>query len=122
MKVLTIRQPWATLIMQQDKRFEFRSWKTEYRGELLIHAGKMMDKEAVERLRKYLPQELPVGKILGQAILANCFICDQTLKENLRKENKDIYAKSMFKEKFAWQLQKIKVFRNPIEIKGKLGL
>ena len=26
MKVLTIKQPWATLIMQGDKRYEFRSW------------------------------------------------------------------------------------------------
>ena len=40
MKVLTIKQPWATLIMQGDKRFEFRSWQTKYRGDLLIHAGK----------------------------------------------------------------------------------
>ena len=30
MKVLTIKQPWATLIMQGDKRFEFRSWRTKY--------------------------------------------------------------------------------------------
>ena len=29
MKVLTIKQPWATLIMQGDKRFEFRSWQTK---------------------------------------------------------------------------------------------
>ena len=28
MKALTIKQPWATLIMQGDKRFEFRSWQT----------------------------------------------------------------------------------------------
>ena len=40
MKVLTIKQPWATLIMQGYKRFEFRSWQTKYRGDLLIHAGK----------------------------------------------------------------------------------
>ena len=38
MKVLTIKQPWATLIMQGNKRFEFRSWQTKYRGDLLIHA------------------------------------------------------------------------------------
>ena len=50
MKVLTIKQPWATLIMQGDKRFEFRSWKTTYRGDLLIHAGKGIDKEAMKRL------------------------------------------------------------------------
>lgn len=33
MKVLTIKQPWATLIMQKDKRSEFRSGKTKYREE-----------------------------------------------------------------------------------------
>lgn len=43
MKVLTIKQPWATLIMQGYKRFEFRSWQTKYRGDLLIHAGKGID-------------------------------------------------------------------------------
>ena len=28
MKVITIKQPWATLIVEGYKRFEFRSWKT----------------------------------------------------------------------------------------------
>ena len=60
MKVLTIKQPWATLIMQGDKRFEFRSWQTKYRGELLIHAGKGIDKEAVKRLANYFPKEYSV--------------------------------------------------------------
>ena len=58
MKVLTIKQPWATLIMQGDKRFEFRSWQTKYRGDLLIHAGKGIDKEAMKRLFKYLPENI----------------------------------------------------------------
>ena len=57
MKVLTIKQPWATLIMQGDKRFEFRSWQTKYRGDLLIHAGKGIDKEAMKRLSKATTQE-----------------------------------------------------------------
>ena len=56
MKVLTIKQPWATLIMQGNKRFEFRSWQTKYRGDLLIHAGKGIDKEAMKRLAKYIPE------------------------------------------------------------------
>ena len=34
LKVLTIKQPWATLIMQGDKRFEFRSWQTKYIEEI----------------------------------------------------------------------------------------
>ena len=68
MKVLTIKQPWATLIMEGYKRFEFRSWQTKYRGDLLIHAGKGVDREAVSRLKKYMPEELPKGKILGRVI------------------------------------------------------
>lgn len=40
MKALTIIQPWATLIASSHKMNETRSWKTNYRGEVLIHAGK----------------------------------------------------------------------------------
>ena len=58
MKVLTIKQPWATLIMQKDKRFEFRSWQTKYRGDLLIHAVKGIDKEAMKRLSNSYPDEI----------------------------------------------------------------
>ena len=82
MKVLTIKQPWATLIMQGYKRFEFRSWQTKYRGDLLIHAGKGIDKEAIKRLEKYLPEELPFGKILGKVTLVDCIKCHQSLKKD----------------------------------------
>ena len=40
MKVLTIKQPWATLIVEGYKEYEFRTWNTKYRGELLIHICK----------------------------------------------------------------------------------
>ena len=122
MKVLTIKQPWATLIMQGNKRFEFRSWQTNYRGELLIHAGKGIDKEAIKRLEKYLPKELPLGKILGKVTLVNCIKMSPEFKEELLKENKDIYAKSSFKENYGWQLENVEVFDKPIETKGHLSL
>ena len=122
MKVLTIKQPWATIIIQGNKRYEFRSWQTKYRGELLIHAGKGIDKEAMKRLSKYLPKELPVGKILGKVTLGDCIKCDDDFKGKCLKENKDVYAKSTFIEKFAWQLENVEVFDEPIEAKGKLSL
>ena len=121
MKVLTIKQPWATLIMQGDKRFEFRSWKTKYRGELLIHAGKGVDKKSVEMLKKYLPKELPSGKILGKVNLVDCIKCDEAFKEMCQKENKDVYEKSPFNETYAWELTDVEVFDSPIEAKGKLS-
>lgn len=36
MKALSVRQPWAHLILSGDKTIEVRSWKTNYRGQLLI--------------------------------------------------------------------------------------
>lgn len=47
MKVITIKQPWATLIAKGYKEYEFRTWRTKYRGDILIHAGKGIDKEAL---------------------------------------------------------------------------
>lgn len=122
MKVLTIKQPWATLIMQQDKRFEFRSWKTKYRGDLLIHAAKGVDKEAIKRLEKYIPDNIPTGKILGRATLIDCVKVSPEFKEKLLKENKDIYKDSSFKENYGWQIEDVEVFEKPIEASGKLGL
>ena len=40
MKALSVRQPWATLIACGEKTVECRSWKTSYRGPLLICASK----------------------------------------------------------------------------------
>ena len=122
MKVLTIRQPWATLIMRGDKRFEFRSWQTKYRGELLIHAGKGIDKEAVNRLEKYLPKDLPLGKILGKVMLVDCIRMSPEFKEELLKENSNIYTKSSFNENFGWQLENVQVFDVPIDAVGHLSL
>ena len=39
MRCLTIRQPWAELIVRGRKRVENRSWRTTHRGPLAIHAG-----------------------------------------------------------------------------------
>lgn len=122
MKVLTIKQPWATLIMQGDKRFEFRSWQTKYRGDLLIHAGKGIDEEAMKRLAKYLPDEIPLGKILGKVTLVDCVKMCSEFKDMLLKENPDIYTKSSFQENYGWQVENVKVFNEPIDVKGHLSL
>jgi hypothetical protein len=42
MKALTLTEPWASLMMLGEKNVETRSWRTDYRGELAIHAAKNM--------------------------------------------------------------------------------
>jgi hypothetical protein len=39
MKVLSLLQPWATLVMIGAKQFECRTWKTAHRGPMVIHAS-----------------------------------------------------------------------------------
>lgn len=122
MKVITIKQPWATLIVEGYKRFEFRSWKTNYRGNILIHAGKGIDKEAMERLKKYLPDEIPIGKIIGKATLTDCVPMSKDFADMLSKENNDIYTTHSFSRNYGFKLENVEKLDNPIEIRGQLGL
>ena len=69
MKVITIKQPWATLIAKGYKEYEFRTWKTKYRGDILIHAGKGIGKKAMNRFEN-LNLEYPKGYIIAKAKLA----------------------------------------------------
>jgi hypothetical protein len=46
-KALSIRQPWAHLIVAGIKQIENRTWTTRYRGPLLIHAGQLWHDETI---------------------------------------------------------------------------
>lgn len=63
MKAISIKQPWAYLILNGYKPLENRSWRTKIRGRVLIHAGKEIDEEAVKRFE--ITEYLPTGCILG---------------------------------------------------------
>ena len=65
MKVITLKQPWATLVAEGLKKYEFRSWKLNYRGEILIHAGKGVDLDAIKNFDKYedFALELPKFRV-----------------------------------------------------------
>lgn len=51
MKVLSIKEPFATLIKEGKKKIETRSWKTSYRGELYIHASSTKYQESGRKIR-----------------------------------------------------------------------
>ena len=121
MKVLTIKQPWASLIIEGYKKYEFRSWKTKYRGKILIHAGMSLEKDMVDRFKSY-NLDYPLGFIIGEATLEDCILVDKEFNEQLRKENPIVYGRSNHVETYAWKLSNIKKYDKPIEIKGKLGL
>jgi len=68
MKAISIRQPWAWLIVNGYKDIENRGWRTKIRGRVLIHAAKTIDTKAIEtleRTRHLLPDEFETGGIVG---------------------------------------------------------
>ena len=121
MKVLTIKEPWATLIIEKYKEYEFRSWKTNYRGKILIHAGLTVEKLNMERFKDYNLKYNP-GCIIGEAELVDCIEVNETFENMLMEINPLVYGKSKHERKYAWKLKNIKKYDKPIPIKGKLGL
>jgi len=55
MKALSIRQPWAWLIVNGYKNIENRTWLTKVRGEILVHAGLKIDKDGYEWVSENFP-------------------------------------------------------------------
>jgi hypothetical protein len=78
LKALSVRQPWAWLIVNGVKDIENRSWRTHLRGPLLIHASRSLEGyaeniESVERKHGIsVPSELDRGGIVGVVDLIDC--------------------------------------------------
>ena len=80
LKAISIRQPWAWLIVNGYKDIENRVWSTNVRGPVLIHTGKSRAHLTAEELkyikRKYhvanLPDTFETGGIVGLAEITDC--------------------------------------------------
>ena len=119
MKALTLKQPWAALIVNGYKTYEFRSWNTKYRGKILIHAG--LSKEKVNPEIDNYNLEYIRGAIIGEAELVDCILIDSNFDKKLRKENPIIYGYNHV-GMYAWHLTNVKMYDEPIPAKGQLGL
>ena len=123
MKVITIKQPFATLIAEGLKEYEFRTWKTKYRGDILIHAGKSIDKKAMKRY-EHLNLEYPIGCIIAKATITDCINVDEDTRKMLNEKNPLVYS-SIIKHTewvgYGFKLEKVEKI-GPIPINGKLSL
>ena len=89
MKALSIRQPWAWLILNAGKDIENRDWKPWFRGRFLVHAGKGMTRDeydgaldTIDYVENFTGKPLGVslppfeslerGGIVGSVELVNC--------------------------------------------------
>jgi len=85
LKALSIRQPWAWLIVNGYKTIENRSWNTNFRGKVLIHASQKFDKDGFAWLQDRLdtfgfsiggipfePEDYERGGIVGYTEITDC--------------------------------------------------
>ena len=120
MKVLTLKQPWATLVAEGIKKYEFRSWKTKYRGKILIHAGTGIDKKELEKF-KDLNLEFPSKRILTEVEIEDCLELNDELNKKIIAEKNIAYG-SKYRTGYAWKLNNIKKINYDKEVNGQLGL
>ena len=127
MKVLSLTEPYATLIKEKTKRIETRSWKTSYRGELYIHASNTKIpkryRENQELMSLVKNKDYPYGQIICKAKLVDCIKMTKDWIEKIKKENKKEYLSGIYEEgRYAWILEDIEILNHPIYAKGSLNV
>jgi len=119
MKALSIRQPWAELIIRGIKDVENRSWATEYRGPLAIHAAKTfyynlvdkVEREEWEDLRDEFgidKDELVYGSLVGTVELVEV--------------TKQVKSNWHIQGSWGWYVKNAKRPDKPVPVRGMPGL
>lgn len=114
MKVLSIKQPFAELIVTGKKTIELRSWNTKFRGEFLVHASKVPDKKAMARFGF---EKLPLGAIVGSVKLVEVkeYMSENAFNDDCKKHRGVNYEKG-----YGFILERAKRIKE-IPVLGKLG-
>ena len=125
MKVLSIKEPYATLIANGDKLIETRSWKTNYRGELYIHASSTkitknyLTNQYVIDISKNL--KMNYGNIICKTKLVDCIYMDQDFIDSIKEKQKEYYLGQYELGRYAWVLEDVELIKS-IPAKGKLNI
>src|SRR5438093_5065049 len=78
LRVLSLRQPWAWLVVNGYKDIENRSWRTVHRGPLLIHASSTTTTLKADLCRVKddygvdVPENLEFGGVVGVVDVVDC--------------------------------------------------
>ncbi|MES2756668.1 MAG: 2-oxoglutarate dehydrogenase E1 [Pseudomonadota bacterium] len=134
-------QPWATLLAVGANRIETRSWPTNYRGALAIHAAQGFPKYALELCRQppyadalaaagyRSAADLPRGKIIGVGVLDDLLRCDASTAASIVLQSTagllpphELAFGDFSAGRFGFVMTAMRELRAPIAAKGMLGL
>lgn len=125
MKAITLYQPHASATSVDLKHYETRSWRTNYRGLLAIHAAKVVPKgleswefsRICQDVRNRMLIPLPHSSIVTICILTDCIPTDRVQVSEDERRFGD-YSPG----RCAWKLKHLTRLENPIECRGAQGL
>ena len=116
MRALTIKQPWAELIMLGVKDVENRSVGCNYRGKIAVHVSKQrapgsdIDHDLLEDAKIWQAYKSikNAGQVIGTVVLVDCV--------------RDSGSEWAIPGRWHWVLASPRRYRNPIDARGMLGL
>ncbi|MGM5480189.1 MAG: ASCH domain-containing protein, partial [Nanobdellota archaeon] len=115
MKVLSVKQPFAELIVSGKKSIEIRSWNTTFRGEFLLHVSKNPVMTAMKRNGF---SDLETGVIIGKVTLVGV---KKYVDESDFKNDRIKHLATSDYGKYGFILKNPVRFEKLIPVKGKLG-
>ena len=119
MKALSIRQPWAELILQGRKTIELRTWQTHYRGRVAIHASQTVQEEACVAYGLD-PARVVRGALVGTVELVDISPLDEAAWEALRDQH--LSLRDFPGPVFGWRLETPQPLPQPIPMRGRMSL
>lgn len=127
MKVLSLTEPFATLIKEKKKLVETRCWKTNYRGTLYIHASmtkiaknSLENKELMSLIQN---KKMNFGNIICRCTLVDCVYMTEEYVNNMKQNNYQEYICGEYSVgRYAWILEDITPLETPIKAKGQLNI
>jgi hypothetical protein len=136
MKAISLWQPWSSLIALGYKKIETRSWGTEYRGPIAIHAAKRFDLDQAALSGQWpffeclkdlgdgpVDQLLPKGAVVAIAELYDCKRMTRELIDYIRQNGGyEIRFGNYSVGRYAWMLRNVQPLVEPIPARGMQGL
>ena len=125
MRVITVQEPWASLIGAKIKTIETRSWPCYEYGDLYIHAAKSkINREEQRRLKlqELVPTPLHYGEIFIKTTLSECVLITDGYAQQIKESDPlCFYCGDFTPGRYAWVLSDIEMI-DPIKARGKLGI
>jgi hypothetical protein len=118
-RALSIRQPWAELILLGRKQYELRKWQTHHRGPLLIHAAKTVEVPEARSVGLAV-ERLQTSAIIGQVDVVDCRPFTPEIAEEMRRAR--AYFGDWHPGLSAWRLARPIRLAEPSPYRGMPGI